>query len=350
MGNTQKEILDKYCQWLKIERGNSTTTIKGSLGNTERFLHWIKNHGSTLQTLNQETINDYLSYCYEKYSPNSMVVITINLRKFCECFLKKDFHVVLAHVRPPNRDKTALTQQEIQSMFAVVKGNPLETAILKVLYYTGMRVTELRLLELDDIDFVRLQIRIKHGKGDKMRLVNITKDAASSLKRYLQVRPRSQGKDSNALFVLSSGKRVSYYCLLQLVKRVAAQAGVSKPVYPHKMRISLITHCFEAGLSPQEVMIQSGHSDYRTLMGYIQHSNKRIRKAYEHVFKGLSPLSESSAPSSPTSFSSQPQEYKKLAVEKYLRGEITHQELHTLLQTLEEQEKPRQKSGDVAYQ
>ncbi|HEC77081.1 MAG TPA: hypothetical protein ENI33_07490 [Thermoplasmatales archaeon] len=349
MGNMQyeEEILQRYATWLRLERGNSESSIRDSLNKTKQFIAWLEKNGYFIQDIEQDIINNYLSYCYEKYALNSLVAITINLRKFCYHFLKKDVKIKVTTAKSPNRDKTALTKEEVKAMFDIIKGKPLETAILKVLYYTGMRASELRNLDIEDVDFNRLQIRIKHGKGNQTRVVNITKDCAMAIQRWLEVRPKAAPECKNALFILSHGKRFSSFYLWSLVKRVAAKAGITKNVYPHKFRITMITLMAEHGCTPNEIQAQSGHRDLSTLLGYIQHTNQRIRRMYDRVFGDIETLSKQETKT--LSIDRDPDYYKKLAFEKYLQGEINSQELSSLLNLIDKQEQEKKELSDIAY-
>jgi len=349
MGNTQyEEILQRFGQWLKLRRGNSDSTIGNAKQYISHFLRWLEENGVQLGKINQEVVDDYLLYCNNKYARNTLVPITINLRKFC-CFLNKDIDVKVAHVKAPNRDKTALTKEEVKKMFKAVEDNPLESAIIKTLYYTGMRISELINLNVDDVDFDRLQITIKHGKGDRYRVVNITRDCAMAIQRWLQVRPKPKEGHEKALFISCYRQRISDFYLWNLVKRTAAKAGITKKVYPHKFRITMITHMAEVGLSPVEIQAQSGHRDIGTLIGYIQHSTERIRKSYERVFEdgGI----EDNVPDERVNIRPElsNEYYKKIVMQKYLDGEIDIDTLHSLLSTLEKKESERKPPIDPSY-
>ena len=254
-------------------------------------------------------------------------------------------------MKAPNRDKTALTEKEVDAMFKAAEDNPLEYAILKTLYYSGMRQQELRSLDIDDVDFDRLQITIKHGKGDRYRVV--TKDCAAAIKRWLQVRPKPKEGHEKALFISCYKQRIGSYYVWKVVKRNAAKVGVTKNVYPHKFRITMITRMAEAGSSPREIQAQSGHKDLETLIGYIQHTPDRIRESYERVFEKKE------------IFSSQPEiqkrniipqmsneYYKKMAIKKYLDGEIDIDTFHSILANIENNDNNMKKrlNIDISYQ
>jgi len=200
-----------------------------------------------------------------------------------------------------------------------------------------MRQQELRNLDIDDIDFDRLQITIKHGKGDRHRVVNVTKDCAEAIKRWLQVRPEPKKGHEKALFISSYKQRIGSYYVWKTVKRNAAKVGITKNVYPHKFRITMITRMAEAGLSPREIQSQSGHKDLETLIGYIQHTPERIRESYERVFENdefFSPQPNIKRSDVTPQMSNE--HYKKMAMKKYLDNEITIDELHSILANIED--------------
>ena len=345
MGNTQNELLEKYRIWLKVKRGNSEKTISNEIAFLRVFLTWLSNKKLGIDCIDQDTINQYLLYCHTKYSRNTLVPITISLKKFCRHFLGKDVVIKVAGVKAPNIDKTALTKKEIDAMFTLAKENHLKTAVLKTLYYTGIRQSELVDLDLTDVDFDRLQIIIRHGKGDRRRTVNITKTCALAIEQWLRVRPTPQKGHEAALFLLQSGCRISKYYLWNMVKTIAAKAEIKKNVYPHKFRITMITHMAEAGLSPREIQIQSGHRNIGTLLGYIQHCPERIRKSYDHVFDD--------APQGDITIQDRHRldngYYKRMVMEKYLAGEIDIDMVHTIMTSLEEKNPKKKTSGDPSY-
>lgn len=346
MGNTQKELLEGYKQWMKIERGNGKITIRNGIAFSRRFLKWLKSNNVDIENIDQETINRYLLYCHQKYARNTLIPITINLRKLCCHFLGKDLKIKVATAKASNRDKTSLTKKEVEAIFDVSKGHPLETAVLKTLYYTGVRESELINLDITDVDFDRLQITIRHGKGDRSRTVNITKSCAVAIQRWLQVRPKPKEGHENALFISRFSRRISVFYLWNLVKKAAANAGITKNVYPHKFRITMITHMAEAGLSPREIQVQSGHRDITTLVGYIQHSPSRIRQSYERVFGDVKSLDRKPDKGEVIVDNEQ---YKKMAVKKYLMGEIDSDTLHSILTTIEEKKQEKKSTIDPSY-
>ena len=348
MGNTQEEeILQRYIRYLKLQRGNSDSTIRNETYVLKRFFKWMEKNDTNIEKINQDTVDEYLIHCREKYARNSLVPITITLRKLCT-FLEKDIEVKVAAVKAPNREKQALTREEIKAMFESAEGNPLETAVLKTMYYSGMREKELINLNVDDVDFDRLQITIKHGKGDRYRVVNITSDTCEAIKRWLQVRAKPKEGYEDVLFLSPSKKRMSPYHVWKIVTESAAKAGITKKVYPHLMRVCHITHAIEAGLSPREIQVQSGHKDIGTLMGYVQHTPERIRKSYERAFGDNEPVDNTVQRQNVNPEISN-EYWKKIAMQKYLSGEIDVDTLHSILSTIEGKGSKRKTLTDPSY-
>ncbi len=156
---------------------------------TTKFLLWLEKKNIEIDEIDQQAIDEYLSVLYGKYCLNSMVPITANLRKFCKHFLKKSVEIKISRHSAPERDKTPLTEEEVKRMFDASQDNPLENAIIKTLYYTGIRCNELTSLNINDINFQRLQLTVRHGKGEKQRVVNMTKDCADAIAKWINARP-----------------------------------------------------------------------------------------------------------------------------------------------------------------
>ena len=348
MGNTQKELLERYKTWMNIQRRNNKRTIKAMMFSSRKFLAWLDKKNIKVEEINQDVVDQYLAYCYTKFSQNTMVVITANLRKLLLHFLKMNLDIKVAKPIAPERDKVSLTKEEIKEMFRCASSNPLELAVIKTLYYTGVRNTELTNLNLSDVDFNRLQVTIKHGKGNKLRVVNMTEDCALALQRWIQVRPKPLPDHEEALFVSSCKQRITSACVGKIVKRTAARADIKKHVYPHKLRITNITHMAEAGLSISEIQAQSGHSNTQTLLGYIQHTPSRIRKGYDRTFQNVTDTNLNTDSTMPSVMSDN-ESYKKMAIKKYLDGELDNDALHAILRTLDT-DKPVDKKLDLAYQ
>lgn len=164
-----------------------------------------------------------------------------------------------------------------------------DTAMLEVLYATGLRVSELVGLTLADIDFDRGVVRCM-GKGRKERLVPMGEVAQARLLRYLEhVRPGlarvgSGGRrrsTTQALFLTSQCKPMTRQGFWKLIKRYALLAGIDKPISPHKLRHSFATHLLAGGADLRAVQALLGHADIGTTQIYTHVHRDRLREIYD---------------------------------------------------------------------
>ena len=341
------EILQKYKQWMDVQRGNSERTIETMMGHTKKFMKWLDDNEKTIEDIDQDTVDNYVSYIKQKYSHNSLIPIVANLRKFLIHFLGKEVNIKMVQMTAPDIDKTPFTREEVKAIFREASDSPLAEAALKTLYYSGMRSSELTALNINDIDLKRLQITIKHGKGDRSRTVNITRDCARAIQRWLSVKPKAKEGHKNALFISSRRSRISNSFLKKIVKEYAARAGINRQVYPHKFRITMITHMAEMGCTPNEIQAQSGHKSVPTLLGYIQHTPQRIRRVYDEVFEN----NDETLPDTRKIDVPQVEDadyYKKL-VQLYSEGEIDTKTFTTMLQTSNGEDNHNKQKRDFAY-
>ena len=284
--------LDLYLQFIKLEKGlshNSVVSYKNDLTRYLRFLSEdlrIKNLGGvTLQH-----IENYL----EELSAMDLSVSSVarnvsSIRSFHE------FAVVekLAEANPaelielPKKAKElpeVLNPDEVSRIIDIpnreTDAGIRNAAILETLYATGMRVSELIGLELDNLFFEIGFIRVI-GKGNKERLVPIGEVAQSALEHYIElVRPKFKSdkdpqKSKNKIFLSQRGNPLSRQSIWNVVNDAAERAGIEKNVYPHIFRHSFATHLLEGG------------ADLRAVQEMLGHSSIITTEIYTHVDRSL---------------------------------------------------------------
>ncbi|MDD5498512.1 MAG: tyrosine recombinase XerD, partial [Dehalococcoidales bacterium] len=156
-----------------------------------------------------------------------------------------------------------------------------DRAMLELLYASGMRVSELVALNVDDIDTINNTVRC-FGKGSKERIVPIYPQASQSVAIYIKdVRPVMVHKDSEqALFVNQRGERLTRQGLWQILKAYAKAAGLGNRVTPHTLRHSFATHMLSGGADLRAVQEMLGHANISTTQIYTHVSSEHIRRAY----------------------------------------------------------------------
>jgi integrase len=189
-----------------------------------------------------------------------------------------------------------LTDREIRKIIETARNDPFSYALLYVFAETIQRESDVRDIDLDDVNFEKLTISFKEIKGGKPHKTNISKQCAEAIRHYIASTRLKPTDGSNALFVSTKGNRVSKGMVYQRIKEYGAKVvGTKKKVFPHLFRISGITNMDEAGVSPRVGMEISGHKDEKTYLGYIHPERKRVRKEFDRTLgNGNSHSSESS--------------------------------------------------------
>lgn len=156
-----------------------------------------------------------------------------------------------------------------------------DTAMLELLYGTGLRVSELCDIDLDDVDrarFVAPMLIVRHGKGGKSRQIPIGEQADAALTAYLA--QRGQLGSSKAVFLSAGGSRLTPRSVQRMVKQWTIAGGVHADATPHALRHSFATHLLDGGADLRVVQELLGHESLATTQVYTHVSAARLRSAY----------------------------------------------------------------------
>lgn len=156
-----------------------------------------------------------------------------------------------------------------------------DSAMLELLYATGIRVSELCGLDLDDVDLARSTVRVT-GKGDKQRVVPYGTAAADALRQWLDLGRDEFAGDTDALFVGVRGRRIDARQVRRVVSRASEVTGTGG-LAPHGLRHTAATHLLEGGADLRIVQEMLGHSSLQTTQIYTHVSSQRLREAYRRA-------------------------------------------------------------------
>jgi len=151
-----------------------------------------------------------------------------------------------------------------------------DAAILELFYSCGLRISELRGLDVKDIDFLGENVRVR-GKGAKERLVPIGGPALAALQRYQREAAVTQGP----LFLGKHRTRISQQAIDQLLKKYLKLSSIPFAISPHKLRHSFATHLLDAGADLRSVQSLLGHASLSTTQIYTHVTKERLRQAYD---------------------------------------------------------------------
>jgi integrase/recombinase XerD len=154
--------------------------------------------------------------------------------------------------------------------------------MLELLYATGLRVSELVSLELNDVN-LETRVLVARGKGSKERLVPVGAPAAEAVRAYLATAREAllRGRRSKDLFVTPRGRRMTRQGFAKIVARLARAAGIRRPISPHKLRHSFATHLLEGGADLRAVQAMLGHADVSTTQIYTHVDRTHVKRLYD---------------------------------------------------------------------
>jgi site-specific recombinase XerD len=182
----------------------------------------------------------------------------------------------------PKREKHTrqyLRADEYTKMLSLAGSNPRDYAILQVFLQTGIRVSELANLTIEDVDFIKPAITVR-GKGDVEREVELEKRGVQALRNYLGVRPESM---SDAIFLNYKGEPISERGIRKLVVKYRKDAGITKRVSCHTLRHTFATYKAEKGVSPFQLQQWLGHANLNTTQIYVHLGKQNAKKVMERT-------------------------------------------------------------------
>ncbi len=282
--------------YLSVERGLANNTIIAYRYDLIKFIHYLKkNNLSYLQMTNRELISNYFLYLKKlKLGVNSISRSLVALKMFyrflqAENLIKEDISSLIEFPRISKKLPHILSLREVNLLLSEnnFKGNLgiRDKAILELFYATGLRVSELVNLEIDNINMENKMLRCM-GKGSKERIIPFGKMAYRALGKYLkESRPKLLREfEENILFLNSRGNKFSRQGISYLIKGYAGKAGIKKKITPHTLRHTLATHLIENGADLRSVQEILGHSNIATTQIYTHVSRKWVKQEYYKAF------------------------------------------------------------------
>lgn len=287
-------LLDVYIGYLRAERGASPRTVDAYAADVTAWLDDLKRRGVTdIEAVTRDHVSAHIqSLSRRGLSARSQARHLAALRMFHRFLITEK----LARLDPTEDVDTPkaikklpvfLTLEEVESLLAAPDEKTIQgardRAMIEVLYATGLRVSELCRLCLNDVQLGAGYL-VAFGKGKKERLVPIGRMAQEKVSSYL-AGPRDvilNGRESRALFVTRAGGAFTRQGFWKLLRGYALKAGIKKALSPHKLRHSFATHLVERGADLRAVQAMLGHADISTTQIYTHVSRARLFEQYQH--------------------------------------------------------------------
>lgn len=256
---------------LKI-RGFSRKTIKAYLYYNRKFLNYAR---KSPKEISNEDIKRYLEYLANRQVANATLNLAINALKFYYTrVLKRRFFFDIKHPKKEKRLPVVLTKDEIRRILEATK-NLKHRLLMEIMYASGLRVSEVIKLKINDIDLEEGIIRVNLAKGRKDRQTILSKRATEDLKTFLETR-----KDDNQ-YLFTGAQNKSYLSIRsaqKVVLQAAKLAGIKKDVSCHSLRHSFATHLLEKGVDIRYIQKLLGHKRLETTQIYTQVSTQKLKE------------------------------------------------------------------------
>lgn len=295
-----RSLKQQFLEYLEIERGRSVKTVECYDRYLDRFFEYAK--VTKPKDITETNVREFRMYLnrqkgskvggrVEPMKRRTQNYYLIALRAFLKYLRKRDIEAVsperIELAKVPERSLDLITAAELARLRAAPDKKTIEgkrdRAILELLFSTGLRISELCALSIDDIDLSRDEFSVR-GKGEKVRVVFLSDTAREALRTYLAAR-----KDlDEALFVRYGRKandggdpRIQPRAIQRLLKTYAAQAGITRKVTPHVIRHSFATDLLQNGADIRSVQALLGHASINTTQVYTHVTDKHLREVHK---------------------------------------------------------------------
>ena len=298
-----RELVADFLRFLDVERNDSPNTVKSygrDLDAVTTFFDEYYGSGSWKWAgIDRLAIRGFLAQGSRRgWSKRTMARALSALRSFYR-FLNLHHGIEVNPARAASTPKLEkhlpgyLDRGAVERMFDLAESRAGEgtlqarrnRAMLEVFYSTGMRLSELVGLDMDDIDVVSDQVRVR-GKGKKERQLPVGRPAIAALRHYFPLRDgvlREKGGDRRAVFIGDRGKRLTPRAVQLVVRKFLDAVSEGQDVSTHSLRHSFATHLLDAGADLRAVQELLGHASLSTTQIYTHTSVERLKKVYHQA-------------------------------------------------------------------
>ena len=313
-----KSAIEKFLRYLTSERNFSPHTLRNYASDLEQFHTYLTPPDSPpvkISDIDHRVIREYLGYLHDKkLQKSSMARKLAALRsflKFCarEGMVRENAARLVATPKLPKRVPSILSAEEMNEFLdglAMVqepraKGRPAQRvraaqdsatpllqrdrAILELLYASGLRVSELTGLDVDDVDRKERMLRV-FGKGNKERIIPYGSKAEEALERYWPIRAKlmarvSSGGEARAVFLSHEGRRMGNRSVARVVKKYVRLMNLNGDLHPHSLRHAFASHLLADGADLRAIQELLGHSSLSTTQRYTHASIRQLMEVYD---------------------------------------------------------------------
>lgn len=287
----RSEYQENFITYLDEERHLTTNTLSSYRRDVEAYINYLDEHGiDELKRANKTVVLTYLLYLQKKGRATATISRTLaSLRSFYGYLtrvgvVQTDPTMGLESPKVEKKLPQILSTEEVDLLLSQPKCVDLkgyrDKAMLELLYATGIRVSELIGLNLDDVN---LSMGFVHCASTRERVIPLGSVAERAIAEYMNKARRMMVKntDEPALFVNCNGRRLTRQGFWKIIKKYKAQAGITKELTPHTLRHSFAAHLLENGADLKSIQEMLGHSDISSTQVYTKLMKNKIKEVYQ---------------------------------------------------------------------
>ena len=299
-----QDYIARFGDHLKYERNVSAHTLRNYMSDLEQFHDYLcpadpktgRRPERDIRQVDHITIRDYMSQLYQENRKKTSIARKLaTLRTFFK-FLCREQVLEMNPARlvsSPRLEKKLPKVLSVDDVIRFIETPDSDTvlgkrdrAILEVLYATGIRVSELAGIDLDDIDFKNESILVR-GKGRKERIVPFGSKAREALRAYMEdrgellVEASEELREPAALFLNYQGTRITTRSVGRMIDKYVLQCAMRHDLSPHSLRHSFATHMLSAGADLRAIQELLGHARLSTTQIYTQVSMEKLMEVYD---------------------------------------------------------------------
>ena len=291
--NNDMALIERFLDTMWMERGLSENTLASYRNDLVKLLQWLEDNHYKCASISAMGLNEYQAYLVDKeYKQTSRARMLSALRRFFQYLHREkirgdDPTALLISPKLPQRLPKDLSEDQVNDLLEAPNvEDPLELrdrAMLELLYATGLRVTELVSLTMENLSLRQGVVRVT-GKGDKERLVPMGENAVDWIQTFLDHgRPALLGeKSSDVVFPSKRARQMTRQTFWHRIKHYAVIAGIdSDKLSPHVLRHAFATHLLNYGADLRVVQMLLGHSDLSTTQIYTHVATERLKQIHQ---------------------------------------------------------------------
>jgi integrase/recombinase XerD len=292
-----KEQIREFLDYLSVEKGYSENTLAAYRNDLSQFLAYVEPRGvSGWGQVSQDTIMDYIMFMKGdlEYASSTVARKVAAIKSFFHHLADRkeipdDPTATLDSPKVRKRLPKAISQEDMERLLAEPARSDTpkalrDRALLELLYATGLRVTELVSLNVDDVNLASATVRVVRAKDDRDRHVPVHQRAIEPLRSYLE-RGRVQllrDPGVRALFLNHRGQRLTRQGLWLIVKHYVREVGIQEEVAPHTLRHTFAAHLLDQKAELEYVQKLLGHANISTTQVYTQVGSDEVTGEDSH--------------------------------------------------------------------